>query len=167
MGQNIRVYAVQPLSTYIEQSFTSVRWMATALSGFGLLALVLAAIGLYGVVAYRVSLRTREIGVRMALGAGRGEIFREVVLQGLMFAVVGVAIGEVLAIRRAAHSPRCRQAFDPALSLSTSRRLPFGRWLRCLPVTCPPAARRAWIRWKPCGTSEAAFHQRRAASTSA
>jgi ABC-type antimicrobial peptide transport system permease subunit len=69
-----------------------------ALSGFGLLGLVLAAIGLYGVIAYRVSLRTQEIGVRMALGAGRGAIFRDVVLQGLTIAVAGVAIGEVLAI---------------------------------------------------------------------
>jgi putative ABC transport system permease protein len=98
MGQNIRVYTVQPLSTYIDQSFTGVRWMATVLSGFGLLALILAAIGLYGVIAYRVSLRTQEIGVRMALGAGRGAIFRDVVLQGLMIAVAGVVIGEALAI---------------------------------------------------------------------
>jgi hypothetical protein len=98
MGQNIRVYAVEPLSTYIDRSFTGVRWMAAVLSGFGLLALLLAAIGLYGVIAYRVSLRTQEIGVRMALGAGRDAIFRDVVLHGLTIAVVGVVIGEVLAI---------------------------------------------------------------------
>jgi len=98
MGQNIRVYAVEPLSTYIDRSFTGVRWMATVLSGFGLLALLLAAVGLYGVIAYRVTLRTQEIGVRMALGAGRGAIFREVVLHGLTIALVGVVVGEVLAI---------------------------------------------------------------------
>jgi ABC-type antimicrobial peptide transport system permease subunit len=98
MGQDIRVYAVQPLSTYIDQSFTGVRWMAMALSAFGVLALVLAAIGLYGAIAYRVSLRTQEIGVRMALGAGRGAIFRDVVSHGLTIAVTGVVIGEALAI---------------------------------------------------------------------
>jgi hypothetical protein len=98
MGQSIRVYSVEPLSTYIDRSFTGVRWMASVLSAFGLLALLLAAIGLYGVIAYRVSLRTREIGVRMALGAGRGAIFREVVLHGVTIAAVGVVIGEVLAI---------------------------------------------------------------------
>jgi putative ABC transport system permease protein len=98
MGQNIRVYAVQPLNTSIDQSLTGVRWMAMVLSGFGLLALLLAGVGLYGVIAYRVSLRTQEIGVRMALGASRGEIFRDVVLHGLAIAVAGVVIGEVLAI---------------------------------------------------------------------
>jgi ABC-type antimicrobial peptide transport system permease subunit len=98
MGQNIRVYAVEPLSTYIDRSLTGVRWMASVLSGFGLLALLLAAIGLYGVIAYRVSLRTQEIGVRMALGAGRGAIFRDVVGHGLMIAMAGVVIGEAFAI---------------------------------------------------------------------
>jgi ABC-type antimicrobial peptide transport system permease subunit len=92
------VYAVQPLSTYIDQSFTGVRWMAMVLSGFGLLALGLAALGLYGVIAYRVSLRTQEIGVRMALGAGRAVIFRDVLSGGVMIAVAGVVIGEALAI---------------------------------------------------------------------
>jgi putative ABC transport system permease protein len=98
MGQTIRVYSVQPLSTYIDQSFTGVRWMAMVLSGFGLLALLLAAIGLYGVIAYRVSLRTQEVGLRMALGAGRAAIVRDVVGHGLAVAVAGVVIGEVLAI---------------------------------------------------------------------
>jgi putative ABC transport system permease protein len=97
MGQNIRVYAVQPLSTYVDQSFTGVRWMSMVLGGFGLLALGLAAVGLYGVIAYRVSLRTREIGVRMALGAGRAVIFRDVLSGGLAIAIAGVVIGEALA----------------------------------------------------------------------
>jgi ABC-type antimicrobial peptide transport system permease subunit len=98
LGRNIRVYSVQPLAAYVEQSFIGVQRMAAILSGFGLLALLLAAIGVYGVISYRVSLRTREIGVRMALGAARPAIFREIVWQGLAIAAVGVAIGEILSI---------------------------------------------------------------------
>jgi putative ABC transport system permease protein len=96
LGQGIRVYDVQPLRMYIEQRYAQFRWLATVLTAFGLLALLLAAIGLYGVIAYRVTLRTQEIGVRMALGATRQDIFREVVRHGLAIVLVGVAIGELL-----------------------------------------------------------------------
>jgi predicted permease len=95
LGQGIRVYAVAPLSAHVEQSYAQFRWLATVLTSFGLLALVLAAIGLYSVIAYRVTLRTQEIGLRMALGATRPDIFREVVRHGLAIVLVGVAIGEV------------------------------------------------------------------------
>ncbi len=98
LGQGIRVYTVQPLSEHVEQSYSAIRWQTSVLTVFGLLALVLAAVGLYGVITYRVALRTREIGVRMALGAGRRNVFREVVGQGLSIAVIGVVIGEALMI---------------------------------------------------------------------
>jgi predicted permease len=98
LGQGMRVYTVQPLSGHVERSYSAIRWQTSVLTTFGLLALVLAAIGLYGVITYRVALRTREIGVRMALGAGRRNVFREVVGQGLSIALIGVAIGEVLTI---------------------------------------------------------------------
>ena len=97
LGQGMRVYTVEPLSDHVDKSFAPIRWQSSVLTAFGLLALVLAAVGLYGVIAYRVALRTREIGVRMALGAGRGDVFRDIVGQGISIALVGVLIGEALA----------------------------------------------------------------------
>jgi predicted permease len=96
LGRGIRVYAVQPLSTYVEQRIAPLEWIASMLTSFGLLALLLAAIGLYGVIAYRVALRTQEIGVRMALGASRMDVFREVLTYGLAIVLIGVAAGEIL-----------------------------------------------------------------------
>jgi putative ABC transport system permease protein len=87
---------VRPFSEHVEQSYSAIRWQTSVLTAFGLLALVLAAVGLYGVITYRVALRTRELGVRMALGAGRRKLFREVVGQGLSIAAIGVVIGSAL-----------------------------------------------------------------------
>ena len=95
MGEGIRVYTVQPFDEHLAQRYAPFRWAATVLTGFGTLALLLAAVGLYGVIAYRVALRTQELGVRMALGASRQEIFRSVLWHGLKVVLIGVAIGEI------------------------------------------------------------------------
>jgi ABC-type antimicrobial peptide transport system permease subunit len=66
------------------------------IAAMGLMGLTLAVVGLYGLVSYSVSRRTREIGLRMAVGASRTDVVRLVLRQGLMLAVAGIAIGGVL-----------------------------------------------------------------------
>jgi len=73
------------------------RFTMLLLAAFAVLTLVLAAVGLYGVMAYTVAQRTREIGIRMALGAGRSEVARSVLRQGIRLALAGTAIGLALA----------------------------------------------------------------------
>jgi putative ABC transport system permease protein len=68
------------------------------LSVFAALALVLAGVGIYSVIAYSVSQRTQEIGIRMALGAGRGDVVKMVVRQGMTLTFIGVAAGLTAAL---------------------------------------------------------------------
>ena len=65
---------------------------------FGVLAILLSAVGLYSVMAYVVSQRTREVGIRMALGANRADVMKMITFQGMRLAVIGVAIGLLLSL---------------------------------------------------------------------
>jgi predicted permease len=97
LDPNLPVTDVKPLTEHMNLSLFPARAVAALLAAFGLLALTLAAIGIFGVMTYVVSQRTREIGVRMALGAGAKEIFKLIVGHGLLLALIGVGIGLALA----------------------------------------------------------------------
>jgi putative ABC transport system permease protein len=92
------VYGVQVMQQALSQSLSSQRFPMILLGVFAGVALLLASIGIYGVISYSVVRRVHEIGIRMALGAERREIFRMVIGQGLRLALAGVAIGGLAAI---------------------------------------------------------------------
>jgi len=87
------MFQAETLAEQLDASLAQERLVATLSSGFGLLALLLACIGLYGVMAYDVARRTREIGIRMALGAQTGAALRLALKQGMRLALLGVALG--------------------------------------------------------------------------
>lgn len=95
---DVPVARVQTMDDIVDQSLTQQQLNMTLLAIFGGLALLLAAIGIYGVQAYAVRHRVREIGIRLALGAQRGDVLRLIIGQGLILTGIGICCGLVAAV---------------------------------------------------------------------
>jgi predicted permease len=93
LDPNVPMYAMRTMDTQISNSLTTERMIASLSSVFGLLATMLAIIGLYGVMSYTVAQRTREIGIRMALGAEQGSVLWMVMCEVLQLVGIGVGVG--------------------------------------------------------------------------
>jgi ABC-type antimicrobial peptide transport system permease subunit len=93
LDPNLPVFNVKTFADQIDESVSRERLVALLSSFFGLFALLLASLGLYGVMAYAVARRTREIGIRLALGASAGNVLWLVLRETMLVLIVGIAIG--------------------------------------------------------------------------
>lgn len=98
INKDVAVFSVEAMTDRINSQIAADRMVAVLLSVFGGGALLLAAIGIYGVVAYSVAQRTQEIGIRIALGAERSDILKLIVGEGMLLVLIGSAIGLALAL---------------------------------------------------------------------
>jgi ABC-type antimicrobial peptide transport system permease subunit len=93
--KNAPIYGVAPLEQQFGAYLTQRRFQTALLTGFSVMALLMAAVGIYGLIQYSVAMRTQEIGLRMAIGAQAGDIFRMIVGEGLTLSLTGLALGLV------------------------------------------------------------------------
>ncbi|HUI40392.1 MAG TPA: ABC transporter permease [Terriglobia bacterium] len=98
IDKGLPIERIQPMTRYLDASLNQRRFATLLVGLFGALALLLAGVGISGVTSYSVSQRTHEIGIRMALGARRGEVLRAVVKQSLGIAAYGIILGVVGAL---------------------------------------------------------------------
>jgi len=93
LDRDLPVFGERTMTQVAAESMSRRRFTMQVFGLFGILALLLAAVGIYGVIAYSVTQRTREIGIRVALGASRSAILRWVLKQGLVLTLAGVVVG--------------------------------------------------------------------------
>jgi putative ABC transport system permease protein len=141
IDNGLPAFAMTPLGDVVSESVAQRRFSMLLIALFASVALILAAVGLYGVVSYGVSQRTQEIGLRMAIGAQRHDVLRLVVGNGMKFAMIGAGIGVAcaLALSRVAATMLFELTpFDPVSYSSTAAVL-----LAVAMMACYVPARRA------------------------
>jgi predicted permease len=93
--KNAPIFGVAPLEQQLGVYLAQRRFQASLLTGFSVVALLMAAVGIYGLIQYSIATRTREIGLRVAIGAQPGDIFRMIIGEGLTLSLAGIALGLV------------------------------------------------------------------------
>ena len=93
LDPHLPLYNIKTLANEIDESLVQERMVTWLTAAFGILATLLTALGLYGVLTFSVARRTREIGIRVALGAQRRDVFRLIMIRGVILVCVGVALG--------------------------------------------------------------------------
>jgi ABC-type lipoprotein release transport system permease subunit len=91
--KNAPIYGVAPLEQQLGTYLAQRRFQTSLLTGFSIVALLMAAVGIYGLIQYSIATRTQEIGLRMAIGAQAGDIFRMIIGEGLTLSLTGLALG--------------------------------------------------------------------------
>jgi predicted permease len=158
LDANLPLSRLNTQSELIEASLFQERLVARLSSFFGGLSLVLACVGLYGLLSYDVTRTTREIGVRMALGAPSSNILRSVVGHGIALSAAGAILGILGALgttRYLASLLYGVRPYDPVTFLTVAIFCSF--WLPSWQLTFPHAAPPASIQWWPCATSSWPF----------
>ena len=98
---NVAMFNIRPLEDILWEAVSEPRFRTWLLGAFGLVSLALSVVGVYGVMAYSVAQRTRELGIRKALGADQGRIVKYVVRHGLIISALGIAVGVLGALAAA------------------------------------------------------------------
>ena len=153
LAPNLAGNDLRTLQGLVDKSVSPRRFIVLLLGGFALFALVLASLGIYGLISYSVGQRTQEIGIRMALGASARAVQRMVIRQTLWLAAIGMALGT------AASWALAGVASGLLFNVTATDPATFAACCWCLrsspawPATCRRGALRGSTRWSPCARS--------------
>ena len=154
LDDKLPVSDLQTMHSAMGFALLPARMAAGVVSGFAFLALFLAAIGLYGVIAYTVGQSVRDIGIRMALGARSNDVFRLVIRGGMGLTIIGLAVGLALGIALTQFVKGCFTGSARSIRFPMPGPLWFWELPLCWRSIYPRAAPLRSIRWSPCAKSD-------------